>query len=504
MSEASAAAALRSRSGVVLVEAPAGCGKTYQAASFAADCAAGLRPGRMLILTHTHAASDVIARRTTNTTNVVIRTIDSLLVEIGTAYHRSIDLPPDVSGWARENERGYDEIAARVAALLARAPAIAAALVRRYRVVLCDEHQDSSPHQHAIVMALWQAGALLRVFGDPVQTIYGKKEEFEAARTQWEGLVKSADIVESLEIGHRWKDAAPGLGEWIQAARTTLRQGGAIDLRGKLPEGLSLFRAENFGHGYGDYRLDKTERKAIDAFVDGDKPLLVLAAQNRTVSCLRAVFNRRMPIWEGHSRSALDVLVREVTTHSGKPSELSRAVVSFMGEVTVGFSASQYGNPFVAEVDAGCVKARRGKPAILQELARTLLAEPNHKGVAAVLRKIEKIAAENSDFGGIKIDHPKEYREAIQLAEFADMNRGHAEVTRRRSFLRPVPARKTISTVHKAKGLECERVLVLPCDGNHFADKAHHRCLLYVALSRPVRQLGLVIPNGGPSPLFRL
>jgi DNA helicase-2/ATP-dependent DNA helicase PcrA len=60
----------------------------------------------------------------------------------------------------------------------------------------------------------------------------------------------------------------------------------------------------------------------------------------------------------------------------------------------------------------------------------------------------------------------------------------------------------TLSTVHKAKGLECDRVLVLPCDGNHFADKPEHRCLLYVALSRPVRELALVVPQHDPSPLL--
>jgi len=41
-----------------------------------------------------------------------------------------------------------------------------------------------------------------------------------------------------------------------------------------------------------------------------------------------------------------------------------------------------------------------------------------------------------------------------------------------------------ISTIHKAKDLECESVIVMPCDARTFPDKHDARCLLYVALSR--------------------
>ncbi|AHF89861.1 ATP-dependent DNA helicase [Opitutaceae bacterium TAV5] len=502
MSEKSAADALRSDACLVVVEAPAGCGKTYQAATFAGACAAGLRPGRMLILTHTHAACDVIAKRLSGTQDAEIRTIDSLIVEIGTAYHRAIDLPADVSAWARQSDDGYDQVAQRVDQLVGRAPQIAAALVRRYPVVLCDEHQDSSAHQHGLVMKLRDAGARLRIFGDPMQSIYGKKDEFTAAQAQWKALCAEAQAAERLDVGRRWEKAAPQLGEWIQHAREMLRADRPIDLRGKLPAGLTVFRADNYASGYGNYRLDGKERVPIDKFLDPEGALLVLAPQNRTVGCLRGVFNRRLPIWEGHTRGALDVLVRTVTAHAGKPAEVAAAVLAFLDRVAVGFSASAFGNPFAEEVRTGASKPRRGKPAFIQELARMVLADPTHNGVATMLHRVEELAAEEAAFSGIKIDHQREYREAIQLGGFPDMAQGHAELTRRRSAMRPAPPRKAISTVHKAKGLECDRVLVLPCDKAHFADKPQHRCLLYVALSRPVRQLALVLPTHEVSPLF--
>lgn len=504
MSEKEAAAALRSDAALVVIEAPAGCGKTYQAASLAADRASQLRAGRMLILTHTHAACDVIAKQISNPNDTEIRTIDSLVIEIGAAYHRAIDLPPDVSAWARQADNGYDEVAARVTSLLAHAPHIPSALAKRYPIIVCDEHQDSSSHQHSLVMHLLAAGSHLRVFGDPMQSIYSKKNEFVAAGERWAKLCGAAQIVETLDVGHRWLPVAPALGEWIQAARAALRNNGVVDLRGKLPPGLLVIRADNHALGYGNYRLDNKERKPIDAFINSNGPLLVLAAQNKTIESLRGVFARRLPIWEGHTRNALDLLVREVSAKSGDPIGIGRSVIAFLGMVAVGFTATGFASRLVEEIETGCTKKCKGKPATLQGLGKILLAEPNHLGVAAFLTQLEELARKDAQFSGIKIDHTREFREAVYLGGFANMSDGHSEVTRRRTIIRPAPPKKALSTVHKAKGLECDRVLVLPCDKNHFADKPEHRCLLYVALSRSVRELALVVPTLDCSPLIRL
>lgn len=504
MSEASVAEALRSDARIVVVEAPAGCGKTYQAAAYAAEYAPKLGSRRMLILTHTHAACDVIAARAKGAPSVEIRTIDSLIVQVGEAYHKALGLPPDVAAWARHSDNGYDEVAKRVATLIQRSSSIAEALVRRYPVVLCDEHQDSSQNQHAIIHSLGEAGALLRIFGDPMQSIFPKKTEFDAASAQWTRLCEDANAVDKLEVGHRWKDTAPALGEWIKDARRRLMDGDAVDLSGRLPAGLFVFRADNRALGYGNYRLDKDERVYVDAFLEGNRPALILAAQNATVRSLRGVFNRRFPLWEGHTRDALDTLVWEVSHSTGNPGKLAEAIVRFLAEVAIGFTPSADGKILSAEAASGCVKARHHKPGAIQDLARLLLESPDHRGVAAVLKEVERLSREDERFSGIKIDHALEYSEAIQLAAFATADLGQDELARRRTFARPRLPPKAISTVHKAKGLECDRVLVLPCDAGHFADKPHHRCLLYVALSRPMRQLALVVPIDNPSPLFLL
>ena len=140
MSDETVHAALRSKASLVTVEAPGGSGKTTQGASYARDVAASLETGRVLVLTHTHAACSVFAERTRGLgTRLELRTIDSLISQITNAYHVGLGLPKDTAAWARRNANGYDLLAVKAATLLERYPAISASLAQRYPVLICDE-----------------------------------------------------------------------------------------------------------------------------------------------------------------------------------------------------------------------------------------------------------------------------------------------------------------------------------------------------------------------------
>jgi DNA helicase-2/ATP-dependent DNA helicase PcrA len=52
--------------------------------------------------------------------------------------------------------------------------------------------------------------------------------------------------------------------------------------------------------------------------------------------------------------------------------------------------------------------------------------------------------------------------------------------------------------------LECNHVAIIPCDARHFDSSFKSRCLLYVAISRPIRTLTLVLPKNNASPLFHV
>ncbi len=503
MSDESVRAALRSDAPLVLVEAPAGCGKTHQGADYARDVAAD-RSDRLLILTHTHAACSVFAERTRGSgSRVEIRTIDSLIAHVATAYHLGLGLPADVPTWARRTPDGHRHVALRVAALLKRHPMIAAALAKRYPVVICDEHQDCSGDQHALGMAMLDQGAKLRMFADPVQRIF-KETPLPGSNPahDWAALAKKAHAVEELDTPHRWASGCPDLGRWTLLARVALKSGGKIDLRSNLPASVSVVVAENQARRNLDYQLAATDRQAIDAFARSqNSSLLVLTRHNDTARSFRGFFNRRLPLWEGHTRSALENLVDAITASRGDCPALAAAVVTFMNDIGKGFSPSAFGDRFEKEVRERCSARSRGKPATIQELGRFLLAEPNHRGIAKLLARLAELKQGDADFSDIEVDHSREFWEAIQLVNFDDLDTGLAEITHRRTYGRPKPPDAAISTIHKAKGLECGNVLVMPCDAATFPDREDARCLLYVALSRAKERLMLVVSRTNPSPL---
>lgn len=505
MSDESVRTALRSDSPFVLVEAPAGCGKTYQGADYAREIAYS-GTSRLLILTHTHAACSVFAERTKGVgRRVEIRTIDSLIAHIATAYHAGLDLPADTATWARQNKDGYAHLALKVTGLLKRYPMIAETLAKRYPIVICDEHQDCSGDQHAVGMALLDQGARLRVFADPMQRIYKDTALAGSSQTcDWSSLEGLANTFEQLDTPHRWSDGCPELGRWSLRTRAALKCGGKIDLRSGLPASVSVVFAENAAKKNLEYRLSSADRKAVDTFEKSQSSLLVLTRYNETARSFRGFFNRRIPLWEGHTRSALEGLADTMRDRHGNDAALAAAVVAFMNDIGKGFSPSAFGDRFEKEVKEGCSACSRGKPAVIQELARHLIAEPNHRGVAKVLSHLASLKKSHSDFSGIEIDHHKEFGDAIRLGAFDDLDAGLAEITHRRTYSRPKPPDKAISTIHKAKGLECGSVIVMPCDAKTFPDRLDARCLLYVALSRAKSRLLLVVSRDSPSPLLEL
>jgi len=508
MSDAAVAKLLRSNEPLVIIEASAGCGKTYQGAAYARDVVSSIDTGRLLILTHTHAACAVFAERTQGAgSRVEIKTIDALIAQIATAYHKPLGLPRDLSSWAwHDNGQGFDIMAAKVAAFLRLRPMVARALAQRYPIVICDEHQDSSVDQHTVVMALRDGGAVLRIFGDPLQRIYGAKTDkgAQADRERWEAL-KSAGAIDKLDVPHRWKDGCPALGEWILSVRTCLESGRPIDLTGPLPASLRILIGNNTAQTRTSYQLSKEQRTPIDKLVRDSDQLMILASQNDLVSALRAFLGRTIPIWEGHTREALTALVNVLRTGNGDAEALAGGLVAFVGAVAVGFSKSSHGDRLIEEIRSMAARPTTGKPANIQAIARSLLADPSHTGAAAALDLIRTfIEAKASGFDTVKLDLRTEFKDAIRIGQFSSADEAFAEISRKRSYARPSPPKRVLSSIHKAKGLECDNVLLMACDKAQFTTTSYAKCKIYVALSRAKNSLTLVIPDTNPSPLFKL
>jgi len=508
MSDERVAALLDSDTPLVVIEAPAGCGKTYQGAAYAARAASTLETGRVLILTHTHAACAAFATATRAThRKVEIRTIDSLIVQIATAYNKSLALPADVSAWARHHpEGGYDKLALGVARLVSCHPMVCEALVRRYPVVIGDEHQDSNAEQHALIMGLLAAGARTRIFGDPLQGLYPErtKSAVAAERARWDEL-KSAGAFDELMHPHRWDDGSPELGRWVLEAREALIAGQPIDLSGPLPTGLSVLPVENLARKRTGFHLSGEDRKPLDRIINAAPSFLILTSEKDTVTALRAFWKRKYPIWEGHVRDDLGRMVAQIAATPGDAALIAQAAVDFVGRIAVGFGASTHGDRLVKEVREGCVKRCRNKPARLQQLGRLILEQPDHIDVAKCLTNLAQLIDDRvAGFESIKVDQRREFRDALRLIEFDDPEEGLTEIARRRSFARPMPTSKAISTIHKAKGLQCDHAIVVPCDRQRFPATDYAKRKLYVALNRAKRSLTLVVSRNDPGPLLYL
>lgn len=504
MTDLDVAAALRSDAPLVVIEAPAGCGKTYQAAEYARWLGEQLPIQRALILTHTHAACDVFrARAPADARRLHVCTFDGFITQMAAIYHKSLRLPQDVARWAIEQpQEGFAALGELVSQVLARSQAVRSALVSRYPVIVCDEHQDTNAAQHRIALQLLDAGAKLRVFGDPRQAIYGTTNAQRAAhRARWQSLRERATRYEPLEFPHRWTDGSRALGDWVLAARTALEEGTPIDLRGDLPQGLRLVRATNDGNR-GQFRLD-AEATTVRALVRQSDSLLVLAPTQDLVANLHAFFGRTIRIWEGHSRDALRELSQSCAANAGNAPLLAGAACDFIQAVTTGFTAERR-QQCLREVADGAQRARQGIPAEMQTIARCILEAPDHVGVARALQRLIFAATPQGALSSIKVDLHRELREASRLDQFTDAIQGQTELTRRRTSVGGSMPNRVISTIHKAKGLERRDVVIMPCDASTFSSTDYKRCVAYVALSRATRSLTLVISPARPPPFFVL
>lgn len=96
------------------------------------------------------------------------------------------------------------------------------------------------------------------------------------------------------------------------------------------------------------------------------------------------------------------------------------------------------------------------------------------------------------------------WRPYPRLAQFEGSDEAFAELARKRAYSPPTPPKRLLSTIHKAKGLEWDNVLLMACDKSQFSATDYAKCKLYVALSRAKKSLTLVLPDDKPSPLFKV
>lgn len=496
------ARALNSHHHVVVIEAPAGCGKTFQAAQYA-EKLAKRQDKKVLVLTHTHAARQVFTDKQLDKKYVEVRTLDSLSMEIAKIYHKALELPKDVFNWAISNKEGYTEISKRVSALLEQNPYITQSLASRYQVVIADEHQDASKYQHKIVRAIADAGIQVRIFGDPMQQIYSESQV--ARRTshqEWEEVIEQADWTGQLENPHRWKENSE-LGEWILEVRTILKSGQKINLN-SAPSAVKIVPGDAEFSSARKYMPAKGVPKQALQAARNSQNIWFLSLYNESVALIYGHLRYKgFSLWEGSTRPTLEKLFQAINKHEGNPIKIGEAAGEFLSNVYTRFSKNAQA-PMHQQLADPARKPRRGGAGMIQRMANPILAEPNHFGVSKLFQEFPTILQELPWQGLPKLNYRREFQEACKLGEYSSAFEAMAALTQGRAHRQVALPRRAVSTIHKSKGLEFEEVVVMGLESAFFNDTPRSRALLYTALSRAVKGITLVIPNTDLTPLIQI
>ncbi len=481
---------LHSGAPVVVIEAPGGCGKTTKAAKFALEAAEHLELGKVLLLSHTHAACGEFQRKCAGHRGTVdVETFDSLCLKAIATYTRPLNLPAPVEAHLdRPGGVGFADLSKKACELFKRAPTVARTVAAHYPLIVLDEHQDASISQHEAVFLLREiGGSRLRVFGDPMQAIHKSSTE---PCVDWDKLWEEADDKAYLEEPHRWRDARE-LGEWIMACRSALKAGNPISLR-EAPRTV-LVSSHTGLAGREKFQDFGTASNIIHGFLNGaPNSAAILTFVGNMVRTIAQVGSWRAPINEGARLEELDKLIQAMEVHAGKAEGLAHAFLDFLRAIGTG----------LAEPMLSGLRGRLG-PAINRQRAgsnqiawlnclEAIYARPDHRGVATAMRAIRDAP-------------PRGYRIRLHdhvwaLCSFGctDDPRGFQSVLGRIRRQRRWPP-QMVSTIHKAKGLDFDHVLLCPVDRHQYPDGDLGARLLYVALSRARLSIRLAVATDTPT-----
>lgn len=204
--------------------APAGCGKTQTIVEMVTLS----DHGKQLVLTHTHAGVQSLAKRfkklKVSSSRYHLDTIASWSLRLANSY-------PSITKFSKsypDADKDWKNILTGVITLLAM-PFMRSVILASYSGVIVDEYQDCTHSQHSLIKVL---ATILpcRLLGDPLQGIFDLNAQ--DLLVNWE-----QDIPENfLRINHehtpyRWKNKNTELGEWLLTVRNNLEANQSIDLR---------------------------------------------------------------------------------------------------------------------------------------------------------------------------------------------------------------------------------------------------------------------------------
>jgi UvrD-like helicase family protein/AAA domain-containing protein len=489
---------LRSETRVVIVEAPAGCGKTYEAVALARDLLSNMKPRQqVLLLAHTNAATAEFRARLRNFTSasIFVTTFDSFALDLLRAYAGPLGLPARF----RVGPAGavpFVDLAPKLDTLLSRAPAIARHLAAHYPVVIADEHQDASRAQHGLIKLLLDAGvARVRLFGDPMQSIY----DFDGNLVEWKNVLALGDAVIQLEEPWRWR-LTPVFGAWIMAGRRDLANGQRLRISGAARH-VDIVRIDaqhDAPHFMSGQPVQGLKGPLIRILRRVDSSILILTRHNRHVLGVKRLLGTSAPVFEGADAELAYEFLDAVERCGGNPRRIGACVMRLLKGVSAGISTAIALQVKEALMGNGVQVGRKRRIAAIGAALSVLYDDPSPWGACEAVRRISACPPT-----WLKIHLPECLRVLARVKKTE--NQTPSEVldavvqSRKRSGW--IPSR-SITTIHKAKGREADHVIVVHCAEGVLPDDEEGRCLLYVAITRARKSVTFIVPGTRATPLI--
>lgn len=493
---------LRSDARRVLVEAPAGCGKTHEAASLAMDTVDQLSNGqKILLLAHTNAAKEEFTRRTKSARErIEVSTIDSFAARTLGPYASAFGLPTPLERNIGLRGEGvpFRDLARRTAELFSRAPTIARLEGAKYPLIIGDEHQDADANQHSVLLRLADAGgSRLRLFGDPMQAIF----EIDNA-VLWSELNEQVDACGRLDTPKRWRmnQETRELGEWILEARAALEGGGPLPLA-TAPGSVSVARCDQTRGSAFPQRNPQAISRHVLRFVQdaGQDSICVLTYPNDAVLTIESTAHfLGLGVNEGADFNDAYRILDRVIDADGDLARISHMLLDHISSSSVGVRQADRDRLARMFGQDQIVRPPRGRLAPFAYVFEPIYRDRSLLGLFEACRRVRSI-----DIPGFRL------RKRLCLRLLATLSKQDCEAAKD-ELSAVIAARKAVaakptraaSTVHKAKGLEFSRVLIAFCGSSHFPDTELSRRLLYVAISRATNALTFHVPTDSPSPLM--
>lgn len=477
---------------LLVIEAPAGYGKTHEAVSAAEVLAPTLPTGRkVLFLTHTNGARETFNRRLGGGA-AAMKTIHALAAEIVELYSAPLGLPRPLDPF-REKPR-FDELITLAVEILSRRLEIARGLAVRHPVILVDEYQDCVEAQGQLIELIASAAPTrLRLFGDDLQAIY----EFAGTPVNFAEMAALHPTVR-LTSPWRWREE-DDMRQFVVEARRALAAGEPIDLRSP-PKCVTV---QSWAGSVPGPKQEGHAPECIDALrmcLRGDT--VVLTHNNSHAMGLR----RKLPGYgqyhEGADHDPARILLERVIAAEGNPEALVPILVTAMHDWGQGMTKPYRDQ--VAEICTrdGVVTGTKRKIVPFSRLCEALYNEPT---VQCWLHCLRRVLDGEHGIDGWKVFRGDQLYLLARLRPAPDEDPSallYAEALARNA-VRSAP-RKGFMVIHKAKGLEFDAVALPYCAGSLFQDDLPSRRRMYVALSRAQRRVHFLVPEGDPTPLLRL